>query len=110
MAILNYCFGLTKTIKLAMRRDLRSEEHKRAWAKFDRLLNYRANFAFFTKLIYMVGWTALGKANYQESQTFRENEVSKYNREISEDVFELVKWILIVMGITRLLLMLVSIK
>ena len=61
---MNQCTNLLTSIRREMRRELHSLEHASAWAQYEKLLMYRANFMFLTKLIYMVAFAAIGKANY----------------------------------------------
>lgn len=93
-----------------MRRELHSIEHTLAWATFEKLLMYRANFAFLTKLIYMAGVMALGNSNYHESEEFMKKEDSVFDRECVNKTYTFAKNFIIIMGFGRLLLMLVSFK
>lgn len=93
-----------------MRRECHSQEHAQAWAKWDRMLMYRANFTFFNMMVYMLGFTALGITNYQESERFMAREGSVFNQELMDQIFPYLKNIILIMGVSRIFLLLIAFK
>ena len=53
-----------KKLKEVFQGKLPSVEHRNAWSDYDRILMYRANVTFVSKLIFMMIWSALGQANF----------------------------------------------
>ena len=47
-----------------MRKSLPSEEHKKQFSDFERLMAYKANFTFASKLLFMVVMIPSGQANF----------------------------------------------
>ena len=54
---------MRKTKKL-MTKSLPSDEHKKQFLDFERLMAYRANFTFASKLLFMVLMIPSGQANF----------------------------------------------
>ena len=104
------CSNLFRTLRHAMRRDFPTDEHFRAWTQFDILLKYRANFTFITKVVYIIGFFSIGKANFQESEDFMAQENAVYNQEMVDATFDVAKQALIVLSVIRVLLLLFSFK
>ena len=101
---------MLRTLRLALRRDFPTDEHFRAYTKFDILLKYRANFTFITKVVYIIGWISIGKANWQESEDFMAQENAVYNVEMADATFDIAKNSIIVLSAIRFLLLLFSFK
>ena len=57
-----------KKLMLAFKRELPSPEHLEAWNKYEKILMYRSNLTFISRVIFTSFWMFLGKANYQQSQ------------------------------------------
>ena len=97
-------------IKAVIKRELPSQEHQNAWSDFDRILMYRANVTFISKVIFMMIWMAFGEANYQQSKDYMEEDGVQLNQELNKNVYPFLKWAMIVMTFGRLILVFASIK
>ena len=99
-----------KNIKAVILRELPSQEHQNAWSDFDRILMYRANLTFISKVVFMMIWMAFGKANYQQSEDYMEDDEAQHNQELNKNLYPILKWAVIVMTFGRIVLICLSMK
>lgn len=92
-----------------MERNLPSDEHKKAWSEFERILMYRANVAFLSKVLFFLIWSGFGNANFQQSEEYIDEDGS-HNQNLISDTFVYLKWAMIVMTFGRLILIFISLK
>ena len=62
-----------------------------------------------SKFIFMLIWSALGQANYQQSREYIERD-EQHNSDLIKGLFPFIQWTMIVMSYARLLLVLLSMK
>ena len=73
---------LKKFVNVIQRR-FPTDEHRKAWDEdYDKILRYRANFTFLTKIAYFIMFVIMGSANYQKSDDFKEDG-GVYNKEFA---------------------------
>ena len=104
--------SLLKGFKRVTKRNPVALENREAWAKFESILAIRCNVSFASKVIYVFVWTIIGRANFQKSQAYVDKSDAgsghSYNEFYVENLFDIVKWMLIFMNIGRFFLLIVS--
>ena len=99
---------IRKTKKL-MKKELPSEEHIKCWKNYEKLMMYRCNLAFVSKILFMAMNWPLGQANFQQSEKYIENG-GEHNEEFVSAIFPYVKIAILSMSIGRVILLLISFK
>ena len=96
--------AFSNSFVVVMRRELPTEEHKAAWCRFERLLSFRNNFTFLSKILYTVLWMSIGKANFQKSREYIALGKA-HDEEFVAAAFDYLQYTMIAMTFFRVILM-----
>ena len=102
------CLKICRIIKKYMRRNVGpTEEHRRIWTKFERILHWRARFAELTLFVQGMAWLVFGLYPHTETFGYIE-EGGQCNEELVLSALPYLKWTLISLDLSRGLLVAIS--
>ena len=100
-----------RLMKRIFTRKLTSEQHKRAWLKYENtVLYYRSNGCFLFHIFHFLMFSIFGNSPYEESKVYLNSEDVKFDTANALSVLPYITWIYIAGNFIRVILIIISIK
>ena len=90
-----------------MKRELPTEIHQRAWENFEKLLCYRSNISFLSRLMYDGVWYSVGASKIHMARLYIKGE-KPFNEGYVEATFFYYEWTMILLIFGRIFLLVIS--